>query len=181
LRQLRKGGRSFTLLLKALKWGSQTLSLYLDALEKKGCIASKKNGRNVTYVLIRSNPYVAKALKLPTPLLHDVRIMKRDKLYKLDEEIFVDNWLNSLKFAFLNLLRDYTLLGKKTTREETKDILSRILQVEIEDISDINKAYGQVLTRRVGAGTIKPIKIQEIRGRMQKEVRNQLLKEHKTR
>lgn len=177
-RLLRQEGQSFTFLLKALKWGSQTLSFYLDTLESKGCIGRKKHGRNVTYALVKSNPYVAKMLKLETPPGHDIRVFKRVTLDKLDEEAFIDNWMNSIKFAFLNLLRDYTLLGKKTTKEETKELLRRILQVEIEDITDINKAYGQVLTRRVQAGTIKPSRIQEIRARMQEEVRNQLLKEH---
>jgi hypothetical protein len=176
-RQLRRGGRSFTFLFEALKWGSQTLAFYLDTLESKGYIAGKKHGRGVTYALVESNPYVTKMLKLPTPIVHDVRIFKRVELDKLDEEAFVNDWLNSMKFVFLNLLRDYTFLGKKNLKDEANEILRRILQVEIQDLADTVEAYGQVLTRGVQAGTIKPERIQEIRVRMQKEVKNQLLKE----
>jgi hypothetical protein len=177
-RQLRQEGKSFTFLFKALGWGSQTLTFYLKTLKSKGYITSKEHGRNVTYALVKSNPCVAKALKLKTPTSYDIRIFKRGTLGKLDEEAFIANWLNSIKFAFLNLLRDYTLLGKKTMKEETKELLRRILQVEIEDIDDINKAYGQVLTRMVQAGTIEPSRIQEIRVRIHGEVKKQLLKEY---
>jgi hypothetical protein len=149
----------------------------LKTLERKGYIASKKNGRNVTYTLVKHNPYVAKMIKLPIPLPHDVRIFNHTRLDKMDEEEFIDDWLNSIKFAFLNLLREYTLLGKKNTNEQNSEILRRILQVEIEDLTDIVRTYGQVLTRMVQAGTVKPARIQEIRSRMQEEVRNRLLRE----
>ena len=180
-RLLEQGGRSFTFLFEALKWGSQTLTFYLETLEGKGYISSKKHGRNVTYALVKSNPYVAKMLKLSAPPDHDVRVFNRATLDELDADAFINDWLNSMKFTFVNLLRDYTFLGKKDVEETTKEILRRILQVETQDLTDIVNAYGQVLTARIQAGTIKLKRIEEFCERMQEEVRNQLLKEHKTR
>jgi hypothetical protein len=179
-RKLVQGGKSFTDLFKELGWGSQTLTFYLKTLESTGCIASKKHGRNVTYALVKSNPYVMKMLKLSTPSIHDFRIFNRVALDKLDEETFINDWLNSIRFAFLNLLRDYALLGKKNAKEETSEFLRRLLQVDIEDLVDIIDAYGQVLTRRMRAGTIRLERIQEIRLRIQEEVTKQFLKLHNT-
>jgi hypothetical protein len=178
IRQLAQREKSFTELLIALGWGSQTLTVYLKTLESRGCIASKKHGRNVTYCLVKSNPYVGKMLSLSAPLVHDLRVFNRVELGKLNEEALVSDWLNSIKFVFLNLLRDYTLLGKKDMKVETHEILRRILQVEIEDLTDTVDAYGQVLTQRIQEGTIKPGKIQKIHLRMEKEMGKELLKRH---
>lgn len=177
-RLLKQRSRSFSDLLNALGWGSQTLTFYLRTLEKKGYIARKKLGRNVIYTLIESNPYVAKMLKLSAVHSHDVRVYSRVELDKLDEEALISAWLNSVRYVLMNVMRDYVLLGKKR-KSEDNELITRILQVDIEDLVDIVGVYGQVLTKRVQAGTIRPSRIQEIQDSIRKDVRKRFL-QHNT-
>jgi hypothetical protein len=93
----------------------------------------------------------------------------------LDEEALIQDSLNALRFVFLNILRDYVLLGSKRKGEDN-ELVRRILQVHMQDLVDTTDVYGQVLSRRVQAGTIKLDRIKEIQANMWKDIEKQLLR-----
>jgi hypothetical protein len=106
---------------------------------------------------------------------HDIRVYGCVELDKLDEEALIRDSLNALRFVFLNILRDYLLLGRKRKGEDN-ELVRRILQVHMQDLVDITDVYGQVLRRRVQAGTIKLDRIKEIQANMWKDIEKQLLR-----
>jgi predicted transcriptional regulator len=178
-RSLEDESKTFSDLLKWLGWGSQTLTVYLKNLEKKGCIEKKKRGRYAFYTLIRSNSYVRQMLGWDRQPSSDVRIHKRVELDRLDEEKFIQIWFNSVKFSFLNIIQDFMFLGEKTREsgENTDPIktMRRFLEAHIQDLEDTITFQGEVMAKRVRRGTLKPERIWEVRNKLMKQIDNKFM------
>jgi hypothetical protein len=114
-------------------------------------------------------------LKLSAPSGHDIRVYSRIELDELDAEALIQDWINALRSVFLNILGDYVLLGKKR-KDEDNELVRRILQVHMQDFVDAADFYGEILSRRLQAGTIKLGRIKEIQDRMRKDIEKQFLR-----
>ena len=180
-RQLEDGSKTFSELFNELGWGSLTLTNYLKNLVEKGYIGREERGRNVFYTLIQSNTYVRQMLNLdrwPSNAA-DVRIQKRIVLNELDEKKFIADWINSIKFCFLNVIQDYMLLGKRMreSEKETNSVntLRRFLEGHIQDMVDTINYQGAVMAKRVRLGTLNPDRIWEVRNKLLKQIKNEIM------
>lgn len=175
--RLEDGSKTFSHLLRELKWGPQTLNVYLKNLEKKGVVERRKRGKNVFYTLIRSSPYARQMMGWKWTSDPDVRIIKRIELEELDEEQFITDWLNTMKFSFLNIIKSYVLLGEKT--RESNDTKKNNLNIEhfirahISDLEDIVTLYGEKMAEEINVGSLKPKRIMEIHNKLQKQIKQQ--------
>ena len=85
--------QSFTELFNSLKaessmgWSTQTLTVYLQSLIKKGCIVKVPKGRRKIYHLMPDNPIVSE-------FLGRVRIKGYINLLELKEKDLLEEWLN---------------------------------------------------------------------------------------
>lgn len=178
-RRLEDGSKTFGELHKMLGWGTQTLTNYLKNLIKKGYIEKKKHGRNVFYTLIRSHRYVRQRLDWDWLPGADVRIHKRVKLGKLNEEQFIASWLNSIKFTFLNIIQAYMLIGKKTKEsdKETKSItmMRNFLEGYVSDLADTITYNGELMAKEIKLGILDPERIWEARNKLLKQIKNEVM------
>lgn len=151
------------------KWGKRTLSLYLDSLMEKGCIKQVKHEKRMIYSLNKDNDYVMQ-------ILGHVRVCGLIDLTKLNEEEFVTDWLNSIKFTFLNVLQDYMVIGegvKELQRKEDRYTISieRIMEAHLSDMIETTRKYGQSLVQRIERKELEPNKIWGIRNRLLDDIR----------
>jgi hypothetical protein len=165
LELLKKGGRS---------WARQTLSLYLENLEKKGYIKRNTKGRRVTNALVRNNPYVARMLGWERVPSYTLNIKKRIVLNELDEEGFITEWVNSLEFSFLNILQDFLLIGEAKEDMGKKERLQRFLKAHIQDIIDTLTFQGEALVERVKLGKLDPKKVWQARNKLLEKIKHQM-------
>ncbi len=129
----------------------------------------KPKGKRKIYSLEKSNPLVADRLKWNLPVDYSLQ-------QQLDEKGFIDSWFNSLKFAFVALLNDLTVLGQ--WRDQSK--LEDQMQGDIGDFVELLNIYGNTLAERVKDGTFKPEKLREIQREMHSQVKKQWLRKPKT-
>jgi hypothetical protein len=152
------------------KWSKNTLSLYLDAMEEDGWITHKK--RKSPYSLNKHIPEVAK-------MLPRIQIRGRVNLDELDAKEFIQNWRNSFDFTFLNIVKDYTMLGKAEVSGNSQDKIQQITQEHIQDIIDIIAFYGDTMVKRMvnADAMMEEEKIREVLGELQKEATDSTLRE----
>lgn len=183
-RRLEDGSKTFGELLKELRrgpqtCGTQTLTVYLKNLNKRGCVERKKRGRNVFYTLIRSNPYVRQRLGWDWLPGSDVRIYKRVELNRLDEDQFIASWLNSVKFSLLNIIQAYMLLGEraKESSEETGSVktLRNRLEGYVSDLVGTVTFHGEVMAKEITVGVLNPERIWEVRNKLKKQIDNEIM------
>jgi len=156
-----------------LGWSRQTVNLYLKALRKKGYIRLEEKGRRAINSLIRNNPDVARMLgwdRIPP----DIRIRGRIELDKLDEEKFIEQWLNSVEFAFLNIIQDFMLIGERSEEADDNKTIRRFLAAHTQDLVEAVTFLGEVMAKRVRLGTLKPQKIWGARNKMLKQIRAEM-------
>ena len=180
---LAEGNKGFDKISKDIKlhskeWGRQTLNLYLENMIGKGYIKKVRQGKKrEIYTLNRENYYVQEML--PRRIVH-----RRLILEELGEEEFIREWLNSIKFAFLNILQDYMLIG------EGKDILKdrgsnevipidHILTSHLSDLLDVVKVYGHLLEKRIKEGNIDPKKVWDVRNKLSEEIKEGIIEDTK--
>ena len=179
-RRLEDGSKTFGELLEMLRWGPQTLTNYLKNLTEKGCIKKKKRGRSAFYTLIRSHPYVRQRLSWDWLPGADLRIHKRTRLDRLNEEQFIAYWLHSIKFSFLNIIQAYMLLGKRTkeSNQETESIrkIRSFLEASVSDLADTVSFNGEVMVKEIKLGILKPEKIWRVRNKLLKEIKHDFLR-----
>ena len=172
LRLLEEEDMGFEELHNKLRWSRQTLNLYLKALRKKGYIRLEEKGRRAINSLIRNNPDVARMLgwdRIPP----DIRIRGRIELDKLDEEKFIEQWLNSVEFAFLNIIQDFMLIGERSEEADDNKTIRRLLAAHTQDLVEAVTFLGEVMAKRVRLGTLKPEKIWGVRNKMLKQIRDE--------
>lgn len=159
--------------LEKKQWSRQTLTLYLKALEDKKWIIHGK--KRTPYSLNRRNPEVAEMLgwnRIPP----DMRIRSRIELDKLDEEQFIANWLNSVKFSFLNIIQDFMLIGAKGEKLEIAETIEhRFLPAHTQDLIDVLASYGEKMIARIKLGTFDPNRVWEARNRLLEQIRNEFM------
>jgi hypothetical protein len=144
------------------QWSRNTLSLYLHAMEKEGMIIHK--GARQGYSLNKKSPKVAE-------ILGTRRIRRRANLNHLNEGQFIQSWSTSLDSVFLNIVKDYSLLGKAEANGSPKEKIQQIMHADIQDIMDIVAFYGDVMVKRIvnADEMMKEEKILEVLKNLQKE------------
>jgi len=191
-RALEEGNKNFTQLLYELekirgrRWSRQTLTLYLRALVKKGCIWREEHGRETVYSLITSNPYVAQIMGYPSRPGGPVVIVKqRLKMHELSEEEFVDAWISSVKFALLTIIQDFTSLGEIEMRREAGEIqpgeadervkmLRNFIDAHVSDLTSMTIWHGEAMVEEVRNGAFKPEKMLAARDLLLRQIHDEL-------
>jgi DNA-binding HxlR family transcriptional regulator len=165
------GDKSFSELHRKLRsgkhgWARATLTICLREMQyKEHSIKKEKKkpkGKREVYSLVKDHPQVAERLNWNLHI--DPNLQQQ-----LDEEGFIASWLNSLKFAFVALLNDLTILGQ--WRDEKK--LEDQMQSDIENFVEFLNFNGNILVERIRLGTLKPEKLREIQREMLAEVKKQ--------
>jgi len=157
IRVLCEGDKGFMEIFNGLKlgkrgWGRQTLNLYLKELTLKGCIRRVRRGKREIYSLDVNNPYVRK-------VIGRVRIRGRVELNRLNEGEYVSDWLNSIEFAFLNVMQDYVYIGRgqkqlKSLGDGRTVTVEDVLRSHLSDMVEVARIYGQLLAERIARGEL---------------------------
>ena len=146
LRILEEKACNFTELHSKLGWGKQTLNLYLKELLHKSWVTREKRGRKVIYSLIDYNSEVQEMLR-GRPVI----IKGRVQLNSLDEGEYIREWIHTLTFALLNIIKDYLALGKNP-QDDVK--INRYIEAHISDLAEVTKYHGELMTKMIGTGTL---------------------------
>jgi len=160
------------------EWGRQTLNLYLEYMVNEGYIKKVKQGKKrEIYSLNREHYYVQKML--PRRIVHGILNLK-----ELNEEDFVKEWLNSIKFAFLNVLQDYVLIGEGNNI--LRDIgtgeaipIDHILTGHLSDLLDAVKFNGHILENRIKEGNMDSKKVWDVRNKLHEEIKEEIIEDTK--
>ena len=104
----------------------------------------------------------------------DIRIRGRIELDKLDEEKFIEQWFNSVEFAFLNIIQDFMLIGERREEADDNKFIRRFLAAHTQDLVEAVTFLGEVMAKRVRLGTLKPEKIYGVRNKMLEQIRDEM-------
>jgi len=112
---------------------------------------------------------------LPRRIVHH-----RLNLEELGEEEFIREWLSSIKFAFLNILQDYTWIGEgnNTLRGMGNDVIipiDHVLTSHLSDLLDVVKFNGHLLEKRIKEGNIDPKKVWDVRNKLLEEIKEDII------
>lgn len=162
LRILEEKACFFTELHFKLGWGKQTLTLYLRELSRKGWVTREKRGRKVTYSLNNSNLEVQEMLR-GTPVI----IKGRVQLSSLEEGEYIKEWVHTLTFALLNIIKDYLVLGKNP-QVDVK--INRYIEAHMSDLSNATKYHGELMTKMIKTGTFDSDRMWKAVDKLQREV-----------
>ena len=157
LRILLEGDCYFTELKEKLErgrktgWGRQTVNLYLKELTGKGWVTQKKQGRKMMYSLTPSNPGVMAMLGLG-------RVIRKGQvqLSSLDEEEFIEEWIHTLKFTLLNIIKDYLAISENANNVEN---LTRYLEAHFSDLTEVTKYHGELMVNMMNKKTLNSAKM----------------------
>ena len=164
LKQLVEGDKSFNELYEAVGLGRQTLNVYLQFLVHEKCIKRVRKGKYVIYSLEKNHPYVL-------PLLERVRVLGEIDLKCLDAEGFLAQWLNSIEFAFLNVVQYYITLGVGIKEVRSKaggdyQPIEKPLREYLSDMNEVCQLYGEFLSERIRGGELKPERMWIVRDKL---------------
>lgn len=185
LRSLERGSKRFNQLWKEMKkrrFGKVTLSLLLKSLMEDEAVKLVPKGRVQVYELNEESEYVQEMLGWKTEHGTVVRIERYTNLNRLNEGKFIANWLNSIKFAFLNIVQDYMVLGKGTKELRRRgngatQPIERFLEAHLSDMVDIAQLYGEILAERIQREELDPKKVWNIRNKVLKELKAEMKEE----
>ena len=179
LMKLVERDRSFTELYDILGrgtgkgWARQTLTLYLNKLVQMKCIKKVprvKGGKRKIYSLERDHPYVME-------LLGRLRIIGTIYLAELDERELLEHWLNSIRFAFVNVVGYYIAVGKGA--EEVRSLgdgatlpIEKLLEEYLSDMVEVCQYGGEVLAERIRRGEFDLERVWEERDRLLEKVKD---------
>lgn len=160
---LTKGDQSFTQLYNSMKaegsmgWSRQTLNLYLQSLIQEGCVTKVPRGKREIYRIMRDSPIVS-------DFLGRVRIKGRINLNELDERELLEDWLSSVKFTLINVVRGYTIMGRgvkvlKSIGDGATLPTEKLLEEYLSDMLAVTHFYGRVLVEGVSSGRLDPDKV----------------------
>lgn len=167
---LTTGPQSFTELYDSLKaesslgWSTQTLTLYLKKLVQEGCVAKVPRGKREIYRIVRDSPIVSE-------FLGRIRIRGRINLNELNEEELLEEWLGSVKFSLVNVVKGYTIKGRgikvlKSISNGATLPTEKLLEEYLSDMLAVTQFYGRVLVEGVSSGRLDPEKVLETAGSM---------------
>ncbi len=160
---LTTGDQSFTELYNSLKaessmgWSTQTLTLYLKKLVQDGCVVKVPRGKREIYQIVRDNPIVS-------AFLGRVRIKGYIDLNQLSEGELLEEWLASVKFNLINVVKGYTIMGRgiKTLRSIGDGATlptEKLLEEYMSDLLGVTQFYGRILVKGVSRGRLDPEKV----------------------
>ena len=168
--------RSFTEIEKKLerngeKWSPNTLTLYLGGLVKDGCIKKIPRGKREIYRVLKGNPEVDALLKRLIILRGAI------ELPALSEKEYLDVWIESVKFALLNIFQMYMEMGKGDTEKKSMGTgamvpIEDLLSEHLADLVGVCRFYGVALASGIEGGLLDTEKIWEARNAVLKEIKD---------
>ena len=177
LMKLWMGDLSFTELLKSLKrgkmsWSRQTLTVYLQAMIEEDRVKRVGLGKRKIYAIERDSPFVGE-------LLGRLRVMGKVELNGLSAGEFLTQWLNSLEFAFMNMIPYYIAVGRGV--EEVRSIaggaslpMEQLLAGYLSDMNEVCQFYGEVLSERIRRGELEPERMWDARDQLLERLKKDL-------
>ena len=130
------------------EWNRPTLTVYLYVMVKEGWL-NHEDKRKTPYFLNRKNPDVMEEIGYRKDTLEITRTKGRVNLFGLYEDQFIRQWRASLNFAFLNIIKDYAMLGKAQANKSPKEKIQQHIQTDIQDMIDVIASYGEVMVKRI--------------------------------
>lgn len=160
---LTTGDQSFTELYNSLRaessmgWSTQTLTLYLKKLVQEGCVTKVPRGKREIYRIVRDSPIVSE-------FLGRVRIKGQVNLNELSEGELLEEWLCSMKFTLVNVVRGYMIMGKgikelKSIGDGASMSTSKLLEEYISDMLAVTQFYGRILVEGISSERLYPEKV----------------------
>jgi len=160
---LTTGDQSFTELYNSLKaessmgWSTQTLTIYLQSLVQKGCIKKVPRGKREIYQIVRDSPIVS-------AFLGRVRIKGYIDLEDICEGELLEEWLGSMKFTLVNVVKGYTIMGKgikelKSIGDGASMPTSKLLEEYISDMLAVTQFYGRILVEGISRERLDPERV----------------------
>lgn len=173
---LLEADRSFTEIIKSLKRNGEeqsprTLSLYLDGLIKDGCIEKTPRGKRQIYHVLKDSPEVAALLKRMIILRGAI------ELPALNEKEHLDVWIESVKFALLNIFQCYLEMGKGKTEKRSRGTgaivpIENLLSEQLADLVGVCRFYGVALVKGIEGGLLDTEKVWDARNDILEEIKS---------
>ncbi len=181
LRLLIEGGKCFNELYEIAGMGRQTLNIYLKYLVREKYIKRKRKGKFVFYSLDINHPDVLSLLERERKL-NDIDFSSFDATRA---RYFLTSWLNSLEFAFLNIVQYYIQVGMGGLPELEKITggpqgpIEQLMQEYIFDMNEVCQLYGELLSKKIQSREIKPEMMLTARHQLLERLKNDLRSQSK--
>lgn len=151
-------------------WSPRTLSLYLDGLEKDNCIRRVPRGKRKIYSVLKGHPEVDSIIG------RRIIVSGRIELKSLSEKELLDSWIESIKFALLNIFQCYMEIGrgKKILRSigNGKIIpIENLLGEYFSDLISVCHSYGGFLVDGIKRGNLEPEIVWKARNEILEEIK----------
>ncbi len=169
------GDRGFTEIRKALemngeKWDKRTLSKYLSGLLEDKCIKRIPRGKREIYRILKDSPEVVALLKSLILLRGAI------ELPALSEKEHLDVWIESVKFALLNIFQMYMEMGMGETEWKSRGTgaivtIETLLNGYFADLVDGCRFYGVALARGIENGLLDKDKVWDARNDILEEIK----------
>lgn len=114
-------------------------------------------GKREIYRIVRDNPAVS-------AFLGRVRIKGYLNLNELNEGELLEEWLSSMKFNLINVVRGYTIMGQgikvlTSIGDGATLPTEKLLDEYLSDMLGLTQFYGRVLMKGVSSGRLDPDKL----------------------
>jgi hypothetical protein len=146
-------------------WNRQTLTVYLWVMQEDGWI--NHGNRKTPYSINKNSRDAMDALGTR------VLFKGRANLLDLKTEQFIRDWRASLDFSFLNIVKDYWLLGKAEAKGTPKDKIQQITQAHINDMVLVIAEYGTTMVKQIKSGEMEEGEIAKAVKDLQEETKRQ--------
>lgn len=150
-------------------WSPNTLSLYLDGLIEDKCIKKIYRGKRRIYHILKDSPEVVALLKRLILLRGAI------ELPALSEQEHLDVWIESVKFALLNIFQMYMEMGMGKTEKKSRGTgaivpIENLLNEYLTDLVEVCRFYGLALARGIEGGLLDKDKVWDARNDIKKKI-----------
>ncbi len=159
-----------TLKMHGENWSPNTLTLYLNGLVKDNCIRRVPRGKRKIFHVLKGHPEVDALLKRLIILRGAI------ELPALSEKEHLDIWIESIKFALLNIFQYYMEMGMGEKEKRSRGTgaiipIENLLSEHLADLVDVCRFYGVALARGIEGGLLDTDKVWDARNDILEEIK----------